>query len=124
MTVETTPATRAAARGVHRPRWATVASYVCLTIGAVGFAFPFYYMVLASLQTRKDASLAGLIPWPSNLSFNNYAGIDAAIDLGRSLFNSFVFTGGVMLGTLLFGVIAGYALAVLKYRGRGTLFAL
>lgn len=129
MSVDMAKAPRAAARptavrGARRPRWASIASYVCLTIGAIGFAFPFYYMVLASLQTTKDATLGGLIPQPSNLSFNNYAGIDDAIHLGRSLLNSFIFTGGVMLGTLLFGVIAGYALAVLKYRGRGTLFAL
>jgi multiple sugar transport system permease protein len=111
-------------RGASRPRWATITSYVFLTIGAVAFAFPFYYMILGSFQTKRDATLAGVIPWPSNLSFDNYSGIDDAINLGKSLFNSFVFTGGVVLGTLLFGVIAGYALAVLKYRGRGTLFAL
>jgi multiple sugar transport system permease protein len=105
-------------------RLTTIASYTVLTIGALAFAFPFYYMVVGSLQTKRDASLSGVIPWPSNLSFNNYAGIDDAINIGRSLFNSFVFTGGVVLATLLFGVIAGYALAILKYRGRGTLFAL
>lgn len=101
-----------------------IAAYALLTLGALVFAFPFYYMLLGSLQTRKDATTHGLIPWPSNLTFANYAGIDEAIDIGRSLVNSIVFTGGVLLGTLLFGVVAGYALALLQYRGRATLFAL
>ena len=41
----------------------------------------------------------------------------------QSLINSAVFTGGVLLGTVFFGVLAGYALARLHFRGRGTLFA-
>ncbi len=108
----------------HRPAWATVASYVCLTAGALAFVFPFYYMLVASLQTKKDPTLHGALPWPSNLSADNYHAIDQAIDLAGSLLNSFIFTGGVMAATLLFGTIAGYALAVLRYRGRGTVFAL
>ncbi len=45
------------------------------------------------------------------------------MDLLQSLVNSGIFTGGVLLGTVVFGVLAGYALARLHYRGRGTLFA-
>ena len=41
----------------------------------------------------------------------------------QSLLNSVIFTGGVLLGTVVFGVLAGYALARLQFRGRGTLFA-
>lgn len=110
--------------GPRRPRWATIASYASLTVGALVFIFPFLYMLVASLQETKDASPSGALPWPSNMWLGNFVAIDAAIDLGRSLLNSFIFTGGVLLGTLLFGVIAGYALATLRYRGRGVLFAL
>jgi multiple sugar transport system permease protein len=39
------------------------------------------------------------------------------------LVNSGIFTGGVILGTVVFGVLAGYALARLHFRGSGTLFA-
>ena len=35
-----------------------------------------------------------------------------------------IFTVGVLLGTVVFGVLAGYALARLQFRGRGTVFAL
>jgi multiple sugar transport system permease protein len=109
---------------VKSPLWVRIAKPITLAIGAVGFLFPFYYMLVASLQTNKDATIGGLIPSPSNLSLANYDAINGAINLGRSLFNSAVFTGGVLVFTMLFGVIAGYAMATLKYRGRGTLFAL
>ena len=94
-----------------------------LTAGAIAFLFPFYYMIVGSLQARSDSSLLGALPMPDNLSLANYSEINAAIHLGRSLLNSVIFTAGVVVGTLVFGVLAGYALARLKFRGRGTLFA-
>jgi len=39
------------------------------------------------------------------------------------LLNSGIFTGGVVLCTLVFGMLAGYALAMLHFRGRGTIFS-
>lgn len=106
-----------------RSLWTNLVRYAALLAGATLFLFPFYYMVVSSLQSEKDATLGGAVPSASNLTLDNFRAIDAAIDLGRSLVNSFVFTGGVLLGTLLFGVVAGYALATLAFRGRGTLFA-
>jgi multiple sugar transport system permease protein len=103
----------------RRPWWRAIA----LTIGAIAFLFPFYYMIVGSLQRRSDSSLLGALPMPANLSLHNYSEINAAINLGRSLLNSVIFTAGVVIGTLVFGVLAGYALARLRYRGRGTLFA-
>jgi multiple sugar transport system permease protein len=94
-----------------------------LFLGALLFLFPFYYMIVGSLQARSDTSLIGALPMPDNLSLDNYSEINAAIDLGRSLLNSAIFTAGVLVGTLVFGVLAGYALARLHFRGRGTLFA-
>ena len=123
-TATTTTATTTTTTMIKIPPWVRIAKITCLVIGAFGFLFPFYYMLVASFQTTKDATLGGLIPWPSNLSFANYDAINGAINLGRSLVNSAIFTGGVLVCTMLFGVIAGYALATLKYRGRGTLFAL
>jgi multiple sugar transport system permease protein len=110
------------AKRVSKPRrrswWRTIA----LTLGAIAFLFPFYYMIVGSLQRRSDTSLVGALPLPGNFSFNNYREINAAINLGQSLLNSIIFTAGVVVGTLVFGVLAGYALARLRFRGRGALF--
>lgn len=94
-----------------------------LMVGALVFLFPFYYMVVGALQEKRDPSLSGAIPWPSNSTLANFLDINDAINLGRSLLNSGIFTGGVVLCTLFFGVMAGYALATLSFRGRGLLFA-
>ena len=102
----------------------TVLRYVVLTLGAVLFLFPFYYMFIGSLQTEPDPTIAGAFPNPANLTGQNYVEIDESISLGAGLLNSGIFTGGVILGTVVFGALAGYALAILHWRGRGLTFAL
>jgi multiple sugar transport system permease protein len=94
-----------------------------LLIGALVFLFPFYYMIIGSLQKKENTSLGGVVPRPSNITLHNYGQINAALSLGRTLINSGIFTGGVLLATVAFGVLAGYALAQLSFRGRGLLFA-
>jgi len=94
-----------------------------LALGALVFLFPFYYMLIGSLQTDPDTSLAGAFP-TQGFTLHNYSQINQRVNLVRSLVNSGVFTGGVILCTVVFGVLAGYALARLHFRGRGTLFAL
>jgi multiple sugar transport system permease protein len=94
-----------------------------LFLGALVFLFPFYYMLIGSLQTHPDPGLGGALPNPGNLTLHNYTQINDQLSLGRALVNSGVFTGAVILGTVVFGLLAGYALAVLHFRGRGVVFA-
>jgi multiple sugar transport system permease protein len=95
---------------------------VLLTAGALLFLFPFYYMVIGSLQGNPDTSIGGLIPHKA-LTLHNFSQINGRVDLVRSLVNSGIFTAGVILCTVVFGLLAGYALARLHFRGRGTVFA-
>ncbi len=103
----------------HRPPFLTT---TLLALGALVFLFPFYYMLIGSLQAEPDTSPSAVVP-TSPFTLDNYSQINASVDLPRSLINSGIFTGGVILCTIVFGVLAGYALARLRFRGRGTLFA-
>jgi multiple sugar transport system permease protein len=94
-----------------------------LVVGAFLFLFPFYYMLVGSLKAEPDSSLRGALP-SGEITLGNYREIDSSIALGRSLLNSGIFTGGVILCTVVFGILAGYALAVLHFRGRSQAFAL
>jgi multiple sugar transport system permease protein len=102
----------------QRRIWSTTALFA----GAFVFLFPFYYMVIGSLQEKPDTTVKGAFP-TGGLTLHNYSEINSRVDLLQSLLNSVIFTGGVLLGTVVFGVLAGYALARLQFRGRGTLFA-
>jgi multiple sugar transport system permease protein len=97
--------------------------YLLLTIGAIVFLFPFYYMVVGSFSAQSSGTIKGLIPGALGWTTENYSRINAAIDLPQSLLNSAIFTAGVLVCTLFFGTLAGYALARLHFRGRGFLFA-
>jgi multiple sugar transport system permease protein len=106
----------------RRLKPATFWRFALLALGAIVFLFPFYYMFVGSLQAKSDTSLGGAFPI-GGWTLNNYREINERVDLVQSLVNSGVFTGGVILATVVFGVLAGYALAMLHFRGRGMLFA-
>lgn len=120
------PAVPPAATGGQRRRPSRTSwpRMLLLTLGALLFLFPFYYMLVGSFTAEPDPSLAGLAPSPGELTVSNYSAIDGSIGLVRSLVNSGIFTGGVLLGTMVLGVLVGYALAQLEFRGRGAVFAL
>ena len=94
-----------------------------LALGAIVFIFPFYYMVIGSFQAVADKSVSGILPHPDNMTVTNYQEINEAIDAPRALLNSSIFTIGVLLFTVLFGLLAGYALAVMHFRGRATVLS-
>ena len=72
----------------------------------------------SALMVNDEIPMSYLLPIAGMLAFYN-----ERVDLLRSLMNSGIFTGGVLLGTLVFGVLGGYALAMLHFRGRGVLFS-
>jgi multiple sugar transport system permease protein len=97
-------------------------SLAVLLVGAILFLFPFYYMVVGALQQTPDPTLAGAFPNPANLTLDNFTAINGRVNLLRTLLNSGIFTGGVLLATMVIGLLAGYALAQLEFRGKGLIF--
>jgi multiple sugar transport system permease protein len=96
--------------------------YGLLGIGALIFLFPFYYMVVGSFQTKADKSVRGILPEAGNVTVNNYIQINESINIPQGLLNSTVFTIGVLLCTLIFGLLAGWSLALLEFRGKSSVF--
>ncbi|MFJ8795125.1 carbohydrate ABC transporter permease [Streptomyces sp. NPDC102462] len=98
--------------------------HTALGLGALAALLPFYYMLIGALQKKRDTSLGGLLPKPGNLTLDNLTGIDDSFSLLTALTNSLIMTAGVVVCTLVFGLLAGYALAILRFRGRGLVFGL
>jgi len=108
----------------EKQRNLTIGTFLLLALGAFVFLFPFYYMLIGSLQASPDTSVAGAFPNPANLSGENYTEINGSINLLAGLANSGIFTGGVILCTVVFGLLVGYALAQMQFRGRGFVFGM
>lgn len=100
-----------------------ILSIILLTVAAIGFAFPFYFMLVGAFQENPTNSPSELLP-TGGWTVDNFIAIDSRIDLMGSLLNSLIFTAGVLLGTVVFGLLAGYAIARLDFRGRGVVWVL
>ena len=84
---------------------------------------PFYWMVVSSLRLPtmgRDTSF-----WPNPVSFENYPAVfDPINGFGRALVNSVIVSLSTTLVTLLFGILAAYALARLRFRFKGIVLAI
>jgi multiple sugar transport system permease protein len=102
--------------------WGRLAGLAVLVLGALIFLFPFYYMVVGALQREPKTDITSAFPNPANLTLANFGDINAQVDLVRTLINSGIFTAGALLATFVIGLLAGYALARLDFRGRNVVF--
>lgn len=104
-------------------RRSSIGLYVVLTVFALAFVFPFWFMAVGAFQESPTTSPADLFP-TGGWTLQNFTDINSRLNLIRSLANSLIFTLGVLAGTLTFGLVAGYSLSRLNWRGRGALFAI
>ncbi len=85
-----------------------------LMAGAIGFLYPFFWMVSLSLQ---DPSAGPATVIPAQVSLENYRTVAERIPIGRALVNSLLVSGCVTTSVLFFGALVGYALSKLVFPG-------
>jgi multiple sugar transport system permease protein len=96
-----------------------IGSYVGMGLIVLYCIIPFYWMVVSSLRLPTEGRSTEFLPSPA--SFENYQGVfSAQNNFGRSLINSLIISGTTTVLTLLFGIIAAYALARLRFTGKGA----
>ncbi|NED94899.1 carbohydrate ABC transporter permease [Phytoactinopolyspora alkaliphila] len=98
--------------------------YVLLLVVLAVTVGPFAWQVSTSLKGLGENIFAfppQLVPDEPTL--RNYARVAEAIPLWRYLGNSTIVATAVTLTNCLFGAMAGYALARMRFRGRNALFA-
>ena len=95
-----------------------IASYVGMGLIVLYCIIPFYWMVVSSLRLPTEGRSTEFIPSP--VSFQNFFGVFAGgNNFGRSLINSLIISGTTTILTLVFGIVAAYALARLAFKGKG-----
>ncbi len=94
--------------------------YLLLSIAAVSFLYPFYWMVVASLSPAGD--IAGLVFLPSEFTMDNYWQMIAKIPIGRALMNSMLVATITTFGVIVFCSMVGYALSRMEFKGRDAIF--
>ena len=102
-------------------------TYILLTLWALIVLFPFYWMLLSSLKSTA-AYNGELTPsfFTLHPTLENYSAAFRSQDepLGRYLLNTLIFTVITTASMMVVIVLAAFAFARLKFRGRNVLFAL
>jgi multiple sugar transport system permease protein len=89
---------------------------------AVVALLPLLWMLSVSFMPPGTASSLPPPLLPARPTLGNYRQLFAFAGMGRYLLNSFVIAGGVTLVSLVFNLMAGYAFAKLRFRGRERVF--
>jgi trehalose/maltose transport system permease protein len=95
------------------------AFYLLVAVIVVIAVFPFYYAIITSL--KSGTALFEIDYWPRTFSLNNYIVVFTTGTFLRNLLNSLFVSASVVVISLFLGVTAAYALARVRFRGRGVL---
>lgn len=113
------PRRRRAGRIAPRRVVATTVVIACCVVAA----FPLAWMVLTSLKTAEETVKSPPVWLPSDPSLDAYRDVTDVIDVPGSMRNSLVIASVTTIGILTTSLMAGYAFAKYRFRGRSALFA-
>jgi multiple sugar transport system permease protein len=108
----------------RRPSRASIVLYILLFLGLLALVGPFIWMVLGSFKPQAEFLRTTPTFLPENPTLGNYDRLLDRLDFARYFFNSAVIATAVTLGNLTFTPMLGYALAKIRFRGKGILLLL
>ena len=98
--------------------------WVVLLIGLVLMVAPFLWMVLGSFKPQGEFLRIPPTWLPEQPTLDNYQRLFDRLDFPRFFFNSVVVAAAVTIGNLIFSPMLGWALAKLRWRGKGFVMGL
>ncbi|GLI26460.1 sn-glycerol-3-phosphate transport system permease protein UgpE [Agromyces rhizosphaerae] len=102
--------------------WRKVLFYGALSLLAVPFVFPTWWMFTSSLKPISEIFAFPPELWPSNPTLEGYVGAFTEQPFALQYWNSMYIAVLVTLGTMLFSSMAGYAFARIRFPGQDLLF--
>lgn len=106
----------------RRNPWLRSGLYLTLAVFAFLYIYPFLLELGTAFKTETDAVGNPTNPLPHNWVVSAFSQLGNQ-DFPRWFTNSVIVAVFVTLGRILFDSMAGYALARLRFRGRGAVFA-
>jgi multiple sugar transport system permease protein len=108
-------------RSVRRRRFLiAVAEHSLLIAAAIAFLAPFVFITLTALMTNNQALSSNL--WPHPFAWHNFVTVFTKAPLWRWTLNTLEYAVLATVGVILSSVPVAYALARLRWRGRGAAF--
>ncbi|MFJ8780948.1 carbohydrate ABC transporter permease [Streptomyces sp. NPDC102476] len=115
-------ATRGKGNRTRRGGLTRALGYTALVLVAMLYIYPFLIQLATSFKTDADATNNPLSLWPQHFTTAAFSRL-AEADYPRWFANSVIVALFVTAGRVFFDSLAGYALARLRFPGRGALFA-
>ncbi len=103
-------------------KWARALIVVILSLLAVTFLFPFYWMIVTSIKAPNEILTWPPTFWPLQPSLESYVEVMDAIPIGQMYFNSIFIAVITTAGQILFSSTSAFAFAKLRFKGRNVLF--
>lgn len=119
---------RGRGEGSSRPRGTRTAGLLSLHLIVVFLClltvFPLFWMISTAFKPPGEIFAPGLRPFPIRPTLENFPEAFRFQPVGRWFVNSVVIATSITFGRLTVSVLAAYAFARYRFRGRGALFAL
>jgi len=103
-------------------------NYLLLIVVALFFLFPIVFMFVSSIKNnetqiiRDMSNISAFIPY-GDLGLKNYLDVFKQMPFGRFMFNSVFIVGSTVLIGLVLNSMIAYALARLRFKGRGLILS-
>jgi multiple sugar transport system permease protein len=107
-----------------RRRLLTGARHATAIVIAVIFLIPLLWMLSGSLKSNSDIFKFPPSLWPSHPEWSNYPKALSYIPFWHYLANSVIVSAATVVGTLFSAILAAYAFAILRWRGREVMFGI
>jgi multiple sugar transport system permease protein len=106
-----------------RQLWGNAIVYAVLIVIGILYIYPFLIEIFTSFKTEADATANAISLVPPTWTTAAYQQLFVNSAFPTWFGNSVIVTVFVTAGRVFFDSIAGYALARLRFRGRGVIFA-
>ncbi len=96
--------------------------YVFLTALVLVYSIPAFGVIITSFKTNREISRQGLWSAPDKIQFDNYHKAWVEGNVKTYAKNSLLVTIPATIASILFGVLTGYTISKLPFRGSQALF--
>lgn len=98
--------------------------YFFVTLTMIFFLFPFYWILITSIQPKGQLYLPTPNFIPRNITFDNFISVlgGGKVNIVIALKNSLVVAAATTIVCIVFGIFAAYAFARLKFKGSNVVF--
>ena len=102
----------------------TIITYLFIVALALAVVFPFYWMIITSLKQNDEIRAAQQTFFPTIVMWSNYTHVFQVFDFVTYMKNTIVVAIFSTLGTLITTILAAFAFARLRFKGKESVFAI